>query len=178
MKILKTLLVLFLSQSIFAVSIGHFWNDNYEKKVTMTCSINEDECRNFCGSDQDCTFTEKVCRNCLGSSVQMSYIFTEMGRLYRSSGLELSYDHIYDLVRSKKFVTLSAKSIYNQVTKFNALSMRRRFRLLCEDAREPLVFFHTNSSGKVIGPAYVACDNKVFELIHDPSGTVHGTVRL
>ena len=175
MKTKIILFILLISQQSFSMSVEHFWNEDFDKKVTLTCTEDEDACRNFCGRDLDCSYTETVCRNCLGSSLQMSYIFTEMGRLYRNTGVKMSYDRLYDLLRSKRYVSLSSKSIYNQVTSFNALSVKRRFRSLCDGAREPIAFFHTEGNGKVGEPAFVACDNEVFELIHDPSGVVHGT---
>lgn len=161
------------SSSVFALSVSNNWemDTHFEKYVTLSCSKEDNECRNFCRRDNDCRYAETPCRNCLGSNLKMSYIFGEIGRAYRNNGVEINWDHVYDLLRTGRFVTLNAKSIYNHVTRFNSISIRRKFLALCPDADgvvEPLAFFSTNEIGEINEPQFIACNDKVFELVHDP----------
>jgi len=173
MKMISILFLCLISISSHAVSLSNSWvdKDGFKKQVTFSCSELDNECRNFCGNSKTCSYYEKPCRNCLGTNLKMSYIFTEMGRAYRNDGVSYRWDNIYDLVRRGGFVSLNAKSIYNHITRFNSLSMKRRFSALCEGAGsrvQPTVIFTTNEIGEVDQPKYVACGNKVYGLVHDP----------
>lgn len=172
MKIIVLLLTLICTQ-VSAVSLSNNWvnEDAFTKKVTIRCSEEDNECRNFCGRSDACTYIEKPCRNCLGSNLKMTYVFTEIGRAYRNDGISYRWDHIFDLIKAGRFVSLTSKSIYNHVTRFNALSMRRRFSALCEDAgREitPIALFSVDAVGELEEPKYVVCGSEIYGLVHDP----------
>ena len=163
--------------SLFAAEFSNTWTEKFEKKVIMSCfQENDFSCEDTCGNKESCEFSESICRDCVGSSVSLTYIFKYMGLNLRSNGNRVSQYEIMDLIQSGDFVSLNAKSIYNHVDRFNSMSLRRKFRSLCENgAREPLVLFEKDSRSQKIGKVrYVVCNEDYLEMEDNPEVILEG----
>ena len=158
------LLLMMISFQVSAVSLETVWTMSSEKELHLYCAQTEDEtCLQFCG-DESCIVSEPVCKNCVGTSVTMTYIFKEMGRVY-IAGEKLDDYYLYDLLNNQNFVSLTSRSVYNLVYSFNASSLRRQFRSLCNDGTAyPVAFFSKNAAGEISRPDALWCESGVFEL--------------
>lgn len=168
---MKLLLVIsLLVTSSFALDFKTDWNEAFEKSIVMTCSVDDSKCREICSNETQCVFTEEVCRNCIGTSIYTTHLFKTMGQVYRNNGVEVTTDHIISLLSSGEFASISAKSIYNHVDKFNSKSLRIRFQSLCSNgAQEPIVILSMNKKTKMLGDVqYVLCQNQSFEMENNP----------
>lgn len=167
---IKLILCLFLlvTNSVMAISFEPVWTDDYKKNVIMSCSEDEYQCDDVCGSST-CKIKEKVCRNCMGSNVLISHIFRDMGRSFTNTGIELSNYEVLEVFKSKNFATFTSKSIYNIVERFDSSSLRRKFQSLCpNNTKYPVVVFSTEKiSRKLDQVKYVICGNKTFEMSND-----------
>ncbi len=166
----KLILSLVLVTQSYALEFTSSWNQSLTKEVVMSCSQDDYQCREVCESETSCTFKEKTCTNCIGTNVYITNIFREMGRIYVNTLTSVSSDSLVELLSSGNFVTITSKSIYNQVDRFNSLGLRNRFKSLCENgAQYPVVFFDMNSKNdKIDEVLYVACDNEFFEMTATP----------
>ncbi|MCR9203654.1 MAG: hypothetical protein NXH75_03690 [Halobacteriovoraceae bacterium] len=161
MKILVLLFSLF-SVSTYSLHIDTTWTEDSKKYLNITCD-GEAICEQFC-SGGSCKMQEKVCKNCVGTSIGMTFAFQEMGRSYIATE-KLDDYFIFDLFWSKKFVTLTSRSIYNLVERFDSMGLRRKFRSLCADGtRYPVVFFGTQESGELGEIKAVWCQEGVFQM--------------
>lgn len=174
---MKTLILLFatLSMQAFAYQIETSWTDDSKKILRVTCD-GDSICENFCGS-QACEIEEKVCKNCVGTSIGMTYAFQEMGRSYIVTEVLDPY-FLFDLLKSKKFVSLTSRSLYNLVDRFDSIELRRKFRGLCVDGtRYPHVFFKTQRSGELGEIQAVWCEDGVYQMgqtsINDSSESLY-----
>ena len=163
MKKILVLLFVVLCFPLQALTIETAWTEASEKELHLYCG--EDEtCRQFCAGDT-CTIAEPVCKNCVGTSVTMTYIFKEMGRVY-TTGERLDDYFLYDLFNLQNFVSLTSRSVYNLTMTFNSSALRRQFRSLCDDGTAyPVVFFDKNLAREISQPISVWCETGVFQLI-------------
>jgi len=167
MKTLIFFLILFCSVSNFALEIETVWTETSEKRLAISCG--EDEaCVQFCMGNNSCFMREKVCKNCVGTSLKMTYIFEEMGRNLFNSGEAVGPYELFDLLTSTNFVSLSSKSVYNLIERFDSLSLRRRFRSLClDETAYPIVFFNKVRSGEIGSVKAVWCNSGVYRMDQD-----------
>jgi hypothetical protein len=171
-KIMKTICMrlfiiisTFLTAQVMAFEFKVDWNEKYQKVVELSCNEDITLCREICEDEKSCEFREKACRNCIGSTIQMTYIFSEMGRSFINTGVEAKVDDILDLIQTKKFVTLTSRSIYNHVDRFNGMELQNQFRSLCSnEVKYPVVFFSKERNGRIGSVKYVSCGNQVFEM--------------
>jgi hypothetical protein len=167
-------LFIFSVNSAFALDISTLWDKKYRKKLTLSCSRGEAHyCETLCEASKLCVIEEKVCRNCIGTSIYLTHIFKEMGRGYRNSGEREGLDAVIDMLQTGKFVTLTSKSIYNHVTRYNDRKLRAKFQSLCPNGAEyPMVFFDRKRTGKIGEVRYVACATngkiQVYAMSTDP----------
>ena len=168
---MKLLLVvsLFIANS-FALDFKTNWSDSFEKSIVMTCSVDDSQCRETCGNEKQCVFAEEVCRNCIGTSIYMTHLFKTMGQVYRNNGVEVTTDEVVSLLASGSYASISAKSIYNHVDKFNSRSLRVRFQSLCSNStQEPIVILSMNKKTKILGDVqYVLCQDESYEMENNP----------
>ena len=161
---MKTLAIVFilLSATTHALHIDTMWTENSKKYLNITCD-GEAICEQFC-TGRACKMQEKVCKNCVGTSIGVTFAFQEMGRSYIASE-KLDDYFIFDLLWSKEFVTLTSRSIYNLVDRFDSMELRRKFRSLCADGtRYPVVFFGTQPSGELGEIKAVWCQEGIFRM--------------
>ena len=173
---MKNLIIFFLliSSNVYGVEIESRWNDFFQKEITTTCSEDHGFCEEVCGDKYFCVIKEKPCRNCMGTSVQMHHIFQNIGRIYVSREEVTNYE-LRDLLSSKNFSTITSKSVFNNVSRFNNFSLRGKFMSLCPGlkVKYPIVFFDVNETSKRLGDVrYVACQRpgeelKVFRMVSD-----------
>ena len=160
------ILILLLSSNLYGVEINTRWNDFFQKEVTVTCSEDHAFCEEVCNDKYFCVVKETPCRNCLGTSVQMHHIFKNMGKVFVAKEEVTSYE-IRDLLSSKNFVTVTSKSVFNNVTRFNNSELRRQFMTLCPEKRikYPIVFFDRDEVTNRLGDVrFVACQKPDGEL--------------
>lgn len=157
-----TLLILILPKLLFAFEISTKWSDSANKYLELSCR-NSYECQEFCAGGQ-CQVQEKVCRNCIGTSISMSYAFQEMGRAYVSS-YELDEYFLFELLSRGEFVSLTSRSLYNLIDRFDSLVLRRKFQSLCRDGTQyPVVFFDATAAGELGEIQAVWCKSGVFKM--------------
>lgn len=162
-KFLTLITALFIfSLSSFAVTVETQWSEASEKSLLLTCNENE-VCRQFC-EGASCEVPEKVCKNCVSTSIAMTFAFKEMGRTIVSTEALDAYA-LVDLLQTKEFVSLTSRSIYNLVERFNSNSLKRKFRSLCADGTAyPHAFFNKTASGEIGAPQLVWCESGVYRL--------------
>lgn len=165
---------LLIFQSAFALDIETKWTPDTKKYLHLTCNGNS-ECEKFCDGNY-CKMQERVCKNCVSSSIEMTYAFQEMGRSY-IRGERLDDYFIFDLFYTRRFITLTSRSIYNLIERFDSLSLRRRFQALCnDDTKYPVVFFKQNEAGKLGEVQAVWCEDGIYEVnqleFHDLDTTI------
>lgn len=154
----------FVNASGLEIETG--WTVENTKYLDAYCSEGNQSCHYICNDESHCRVSESVCRNCIGSSIEMTFLFEEMGRSI-TSNLAATVDvyTLSDLISSHRFFTLTSRSIYNHVDSFDSFRLRRRFQSLCPDrTRYPVVFLERLSSNRMGQPLYVWCESGVFHL--------------
>lgn len=155
---------LFLNLSTFAFQVETIWTEKAEKKLSLTCESDE-QCVRFCKDQEACTVTEDVCKNCVGTSLAMTFAFKEMGRTLVASD-KLDDYAFFDLLKGNSFVSITSRSIYNLVERFDSSSLRQKFRSLCaDDTRYPVVFFGKTAGGELGRVQAVWCESGFYEMI-------------
>lgn len=161
-KIIVTFIALCIGLAANALEIETNWSAASEKSLALTCG-EDSTCQQFCDGDS-CVVLEKVCKNCASTSIAMTFAFKEMGRSLVSGDAVDPYA-LYDLLDSGSFVSLTSRSIYNLVERFNSSALKRRFRSLCNDGTAyPHAFFETTQSGSIGAPRMVWCNSGVYAL--------------
>lgn len=153
--------------NVYATEFSTQWDENYNKKLVISCLSNDFMCREFCGEATKCEFPEKVCRDCIGSSPYITNIFQEMGRTYRNLGYEVNYSQVMDLILKGHFATFTSKSIYNQLGRFDSANLKQKFKSLCpdEDTEYPVVFFKTDVRNRKLGKVqFVTCSSGIYVM--------------
>ena len=166
-KTFLTIISICLSLSLQAFEVKEAWNSRNQKIVSITCFNNTNMCDRLCRDDRQCNIPEPSCTDCVGTSIYMTYLFQEMGRYIRNTHIELDDYALIDLLDSGRFISLSAKSVYNHVDSFNSFALQRRFRSMCSDGTpHPVVFLDQNRSGKAGQPIMVWCESGVYEVVN------------
>jgi hypothetical protein len=94
----------------------------------------------------------------------MTFAFKEMGRSIVAKESLDAYA-FFDLLDSGEFVSLTSRSIYNLVERFNSNSLKRKFRSLCMDGTQyPHAFFDKTNSGEFGAPQLVWCNSGIYRL--------------
>ena len=162
MKIL-TLLFIFYPFFSFGLEVESGWSPFLKKEVTITCQEDESLCDLLCQDQRECKVSEKVCRNCIGTDIYITHVFLNMGRLIVPVEEEVSPYELIDFLSKKQFATLTSKSIYNHVLKFNSKKLKRKFQKMClpYQVDYPIVFFEVQKISRLLGrPKYIICDDK------------------
>lgn len=174
MKSWICLAALLVTTSANALVLEAKWNKELKKEVTLSCESNEaDRCHHLCEDEEKCVIPESFCRNCAGTTMYLKNLFTEMGRIYVSiRSEEVLLTDLLDFIKTRNFVTLTSKSVYNFVDKFDSLTIRNRFQRLCGGKTEyPIVFLEASPHSRILGKVrYVFCQNEKDE---DMSYSVH-----
>lgn len=174
MKITGLFLLLF-SLNSFGVVFYNQWNHNLQKELVVNCDYGqEDICLELCDKERSCIVREEVCRDCVANTAQMSDIFRNMGRTYTNSNLQADLSDVIDLIKSKQFVTINSKSLYNLSFEFDAFEIRQGFQSLCEDVAYPLVIFNKKENGAIGEVQFVGCGDTTYIMDHD--GGINSTL--
>ncbi len=173
MRVFFFLLCSFIVVNSFALNLSTEWTMESRKMIHVSCEEDETVCQNFCQGHMACMTEEKVCKNCVGTSIAMTYAFQEMGRSI-VAGDQLDPYFLFDFLSQKNYVTLTSRSVYNLVDSFDSMSLRRKFRSLCQDGtRYPMVFFNKTEGGEFGRAQAIWCDSGVFqaEYLSSPQRT-------
>lgn len=166
MRIVLSILLFLLSSNILAMNIGTKWNrTSFEKEVLVGCSESESYlCIDLCNNEKSCSVTEGYCRDCAGDNLFLKTLFKQLGRTYKNTSVEVSKDDFVSYLKEGDFVTISSKSIYNTIDKFNSSKLKERFRSLCKLPTEyPIVFLDVEHVSRTpIKVKYVTCENEDF----------------
>lgn len=166
MKLALTLVAIIFSSNILAMNIGTKWNrTSFEKEVLISCTSSEDYlCIDLCNNEKSCAVTEGYCRDCAGDNLFLKTIFKQLGRTYQNTGSEVSKDDFISYIKEGDFVTVSSKSIYNTIDKFNSSKLKERFRSLCKLPTEyPVVFLDVEHTSRIpTNVKFVTCVNEDF----------------
>ncbi len=158
------ILLFFVSMPSFALQLETVWTERAEKNLSLTCE-GEETCVRYCQEKESCTVVEKVCKNCVGTSLAMTFAFNEMGRSLVASE-KLDDYALFDLLEKNSFVSLTSRSVYNLVERFDSSSLKTKFRSLCEDGtRYPVVFFGKTASGEMGRVQAVWCESGFYEML-------------
>jgi hypothetical protein len=168
-KVVLLALFIISSLSSFSMSITTDWTQDSRKILKLACSEEEVTCEKVC-QKSTCEIEEKVCVDCVGTSITMTFAFQEMGRILHNTGESVDAYFLADLINSKNFITLTSRSLYNLVDRFNSFSLRSKFSSLCDDGtRYPTVFFNKLRSGRMGSVSAVHCESGVFVMSDDPT---------
>lgn len=165
MRILITICLL-LSTPVFALTVSSDWTAEFKKVVTVNCSEDDGyQCANLCEDYDKCEVNEGYCRNCAGDNQFIKYIFREMGNRIQSYAAPVNMTFFIDFIGEGNFVSLTSKSIFNFIDKYNSFSTKEKFRSLCPSPTEyPIVFLEVNPvSRDAERIKYVACSNSESE---------------
>jgi hypothetical protein len=82
-----------------------------------------------------------------------------MGQLFRNEGTEVTPKEFFNFLHTRNFVSITAKSVYNNIERFNSQELQQRFSILCPNETEtPIVFFALDPiSHELKKVRYVAC---------------------
>ncbi len=162
MKRLFLILLSLFSLSSLGFTLETQWSMASEKSLKVSCN-NDSVCERFCNG-VGCAVVEKVCKNCVSTSVAMTFAFKEMGRAIVAKEAIDPYS-LFDLLESGEFVSLTSRSVYNIVERFNSAALKRRFQALCTDGTQyPHAFFSKTLAGEIDAPQMVWCDSGVYRL--------------
>lgn len=167
------------SNEAFAFKIESRWNSEYKKEVVLKCDEVESEsleCYQICGNMKECVVYEPPCKNCIGTSVFMTHLFENIGKSYVNSNQEVSLYEFFLYLNMGNFATISSKSIYNHVTRYDTPDLKNRFKSLCSDisgeegTEYPNVFLGVESVSRTpMNVLYVSCvdrfnDTRIFRM--------------
>ncbi len=145
--------------SAYTLEVKSGWNIKFQKEVTLSCSEGEYLCEDLC-EKSTCKIQENFCRNCIGNTVYLTHFFDYLGKSYVNSGDEVTTDEFLALIKSGNFASMTSKTIYNHVEKYNGENLRSKFQSLCEGDEYPMVFFKVNPTSKRPETVeYVLCRN-------------------
>ena len=159
-----------LSISTNAFEIEAKWSSSLNKEIHVTCSREDQLCLRLCSDYHHCLIREEICRDCLGRGLEMSYVQQEVGRQINKQGAALSSidleDRIVKTFKKRSFITLYAKSIYNQLYRFNDIGFQRHFLSLCPGVTvdKVIVLFKRNKKGSIGNPDFVLCGDQGYLL--------------
>jgi len=164
MKFVLLLSIVFSSYS-YAYKIESKWSSDYTKSTIVTCSEEEYFCMDLCSEPLECIQPEGYCKDCASTGIFSTNIFKYIGLSIVNSNVRVIDSTVEELIRSKEFITLSSKSIFNHLTRFNSKALQRQFISLCEDTEYPhIIISVTKISRTPINAKYVSCNNGLFEL--------------
>ncbi len=161
MKIVIALLSVLLSISSLAFTIESKWTEDFIKILDIKCNQDDSyQCANLCDNYSQCSVKENYCRNCAGDNLFIKYTFKELGGKIKSTE-EVDQDDFFDFITQGNFATLTSKSIFNFIDKYNSFELKERFRSLCKMPVEyPIVFIELNKTSRTPEKIkYVACSN-------------------
>lgn len=160
------LMMLMKISTSLAFEVKEIWNQENRLQIEFQCSSIDRFCHDLCHKDDSCKIEEKVCFNCVGTSILMNSIFEQMGLKYRNTQEEVSTYEMIDFFNTKKFVSFTSKSIFNQIEAYDSPALKSRFQSLCpEFVTYPMVIFELNpASSTPRSVKYVICDDKFFRM--------------
>jgi hypothetical protein len=164
------LMMLMKISTSFAFEVKEIWNQENRLQIEFQCSSIDRFCHDLCLKDDSCKVEEKVCLNCVGTSMLMNSIFEQMGLKYRNTQEEVSSYELIDFLNKNNFVSITSKSIFNQIEAYDSPVLKSRFQSLCpENIAYPLVIFELNpTSHTPRSVKYVLCDEKIFRMTDSP----------
>lgn len=155
----------FLITNSYGFTMTADWNPFFEKEVSFNCSEGDYFCQDYCGKSSQCIVKENFCRNCIGSDTYLTYIFNYVGKTIVRSDIEVTDYELLDFVKKGNFSTISAKSIYNHVERFDGSLIKRKFQALCAPYQDeyPLIVYNVEKTSHLLKrPEFIVCN--------DPSG--------
>ncbi|MCK5882767.1 MAG: hypothetical protein KAG61_03695 [Bacteriovoracaceae bacterium] len=162
MKLITTLILLIMSINTFAIQVNTGWTKNFKKILSVNCSEDDGHlCANLCENYSSCEVEESYCRNCAGDNLFIKYLFKELGNRIQNGGDAVPADTFLEFIKEGNFTSLTSKSIYNFIDRYNSFATKEKFRSLCPNPTEyPIVFLGVNEvSRSPESIRYVACSN-------------------
>jgi hypothetical protein len=173
---MKNSLIKFAILSLLCLSLAYSfevsdrWNHRFEKETILNCSESEYFCDDLCGMKFKCVVKERVCRDCIGSSVYLTHIFDQIGRSIINSD-ETQIDDLLELLKTGRFNSISAKSVYNIMDGVADTDLLRRFKSLCpsEEFQNPIMIFEVEDVSMRLGrPKFLVCNqgenSRIFQV--------------
>ena len=159
MKFKVILILLFWTTQASSYVLKESWDYKFKKGLILKCE-NESLCIDFCGKEDACKISEGPCWNCIGTSVYLTHIFKNMGRIFFNSEVEIEEEEFFSFLKSGRFVSFSSRSIYNHISKFDEEEIQNKFNSLCNfsSRKGPIVFFDVQGNSRKLGHArYIIC---------------------
>lgn len=142
------------------VEVDVYWNDDFQKVVSLSCNPDELFCDQICSSSNSCEVKEGICQNCIGTSLKLLNFFAGMGITYKRDKLiNLASDDFLNFFVSGAFISLKAQDVYNVIESFNSIKVYKKFESLCPiDSWNQIVFYEVHSvSRELLKPRFVYC---------------------
>ena len=155
-----------------AFSVTSDWNPFFVKEVAINCSEGDYFCQDYCGKKSQCLIEEEFCRNCVGSDLYLTYIFNHVGKTIVRAEEEISEYEFIDFINKGMFSTISAKSVYNHVERFNGDLIKGKFQKLCSPYNDeyPIIFYNIEEVSFLLEkPEFLVCNDsttgiKIFKM--------------
>jgi hypothetical protein len=150
-----------------ALNFKSNWNFKFEKELIISCNEDEYYCDDLCLNQKVCVIKEKLCRDCLGSTPYMTHIFNQIGKSIVSTEEDVLMEDVFDFIKGENFATLTSRSVYNSVDRFNSELMQEKFRSLCVsgDVESPMMIFATQEVSNLLAKGlYVICNEKAYRV--------------
>lgn len=158
---MKILVLLFVTQFVFALNINTLWNEDFSKNLVVDCA--EDEmCQEFFGTQS--TIQEEICSDCFSTDLNATFIFNGIGESI-TAGESVSLSEFFSYLKLNNFVSISYDSPYDLITTSSTMQKRLKFRDLCEDyTQDPILFFDKSLSNEISTPRFIFCGETVYDL--------------
>lgn len=170
-KAFLCLVMMSLVSASHALQVNSYWDQNFQKSLSVDCALDNKTavCRRLCGQEK-CVVKEKVCRNCLGRDILISHSLQEIGRnLQINRKSQVDEQELIKFLKQKSFISLTSKSIYNLLYRFNSRLFQNQFKSLCPkgDAEGTVIFFARQKTGEIGQGRYVFCHSQFFPLVYE-----------
>lgn len=169
-KFVFVFIFMLMSQSSKAYEYHEQWSNDNRLYLQLSCTENESLCLEFCQKKNQCTFFAGDCKDCIGTNMQMNQIFDQMGIAFRNSGESVDLEELKHFLAHKSFVSITSKSIYNQIDSYDSPALKWRFQNLCPNNVDyPIVLFELNPQFKTIkNISMVICGEDVYRMTDSP----------
>lgn len=158
---MKYFLVVFLSVSTMAFNIQISWSNDFSKRMRINCNFEKD-CFQYFGGVY--STTEEICSDCISTSMKMDFIFNGIGS-YISYGKKADRSDFFKLLSKGMLISMDYKTPYNLIDSSSFIKKRMKFRKMCPQGVDPILFFERNTFDEIGRPLYVLCEERLLDAI-------------
>lgn len=161
-----------LSCNVSAFQLDSFWTPDYKKVNKISCNEDEYICQDICDSDS-CEIEENYCRSCIGNDPYITSIFSTLGLTFQNTNQRVSNNEIYNFIKDNRFISITSKSVYNNIDSYDSPVLQQRFQSLCPEYTAYPILLLELEEGNIPGNLkYVVCQSHgeavTYRMTNDP----------